>query len=170
MRLRTTALIVGFLVLLVSGAFAAGQAKPGGKAGQFPPPPAAARVWRSQTTGKEYRVWIENERVHAEWVNIPPEIARRGAYIRTECRHVGESWIGTSQSYLPCDTTENGKRVSNWCRVVTKTEFDHIGANRMTGRSEGLRRFDCAGCRVLETVWKDFEWVPKETSPVGSKQ
>ena len=170
MRLWTLVLGVGIPVLLGSGLLAGGQAKPGARSGKIPAPPTSARVWCSQTTGKEYRVWIENERLHAEWLNIPPEIAQRGAYIRTECRHVGQSWIGTSQSYLPCETTENGKHVRNWCHVKTKTEFNHVGANLMTGRSEGLRRFDCQKCKVLETVWKDFEWVPKEPSAVGSKQ
>ena len=170
MRLRLFVLGVVILVSFASGLFPAWQAKPPGKTGQLPAPPASARIWKSQTTGKEYRVWIENEQLHAEWVNVPPEMAQRGAYIRTECRHVGTRWIGTSQSYLPCETTEKGKRVSNWCQLVTKIEFDHAGANRMAGRGEALRRFDCAACRVLETVWKDFEWLPKEQSAVGSKQ
>lgn len=115
-------------------------------------------------------MWIENERLHAEWVNVPAQLAERGAYIRSECRHVGALWIGTTQSYLPCETTENGKRVSNWCQVMTKAEFNHVGANRVTGRSERLKRFDCQRCRVLETDWQDFEWVPKEQSAVDSKQ
>ena len=170
MRLRLFVLAVGILVMLISGLFAAGQGKAPGKTGQLPAPPASARVWRSQTTGKEYRVWIENEQLHAEWVNLPLGFAQRGAYIRTECRHVGTRWIGTSQSYLPCETTERGKRVSNWCQLVTKMEFDPAEVNRMTGRGEALRRFDCAACRVLETVWKDFEWVPKEQSAVDSKR
>lgn len=170
MGLRPFVLGVVILVLFASGLSAAWQAKPPGKTGQFPVPPASARVWRSQTTGKEYRVWIENERLHAEWVNVPPELAQRGAYTRTECRHVGTRWIGTSQSRLPCETTENGKHVSNWCQVATKIEFDRVGANHMAGRGEALRRFDCAACRVLETVWKDFEWVPKEQSAVDSKR
>ena len=170
MRLQTTVLIVGILVLLASGAFAAAQAKPGGKSGQFPAPPAAARVWRSQTTGKEYRVWIENERLHAEWVNIPPKLTQRGAYIQTECRHVGARWIGTSRSYLPCEATEKGKQITNWCPVTTKIEFEHVGTNRMSGKAEGLRRFDCGACKVLETVWKEFEWAPKGQAAVGGKQ
>ncbi len=113
-------------------------------------------------------MWIENERLHAEWVNIPPGLTQR-AYIRTECRHVGARWIGTSQSYLPCEATESGKRISNWCQVTTKMEFDPVGENRMSGRGEGLRRFDCSACKVLEMVWKEFKWVPKEPPVVGVK-
>jgi hypothetical protein len=141
-----------------------------GERRQFPPPPASARIWKSLTTGNEYSVWIENERLYAEWVNVPRELAERGAFTRTESRRAGPRWMGTSQNYRPCDTTENGKRVRNWCHVVTKIEFDSVEASRMTGRAEGLRRFDCANCKILETVWKDFEWVPKEPSPVPMKQ
>lgn len=170
MRLRTTVLIVGILVLLVSGASAAGQAKPGGKAGQFPAPPAGARVWRSQTTGKEYRVWNENERLHAEWVNVPPDAAQQGVSIRIECRRMGTRWIGTAQNHLSCDTTENAKRVTNFCRITSKIEFAALEANRITGRAEWARRFDCANCKVLEFAWHNFEWVPKEPSPLPIKQ
>jgi hypothetical protein len=165
-------LTVGILVLLVSGAFAAWQVKPGGKAGQFPPPPAAARVWRSQTTGKEYRVWIENERLHAVWTNVPAELVQGGAYIRTECQRVGTRWIGSSQTYLPfpCGTTQNRNHVGKWCHVLTKIEFRRVEVDRITGSAEGYRRFDCESCKIVESVMKDFEWVPKEQSPVSSKQ
>jgi hypothetical protein len=124
--------------------------------------PVAARVWRSLTTGKEYRVWVENERLNAEWVNIPPALVQGGAYIRSVCRRVGTRWIGTTRSYLPCETQEGGKQVSNWCHLLTKIEIDSVAAERIRGRAEGLRRFDCQRCKILETVWKDFEWVPKE--------
>lgn len=137
---------------------------------QIPAPPASARIWKSLTTGNEYSVWTDNDRLYAEWVNVPKELAERGAYTRSECRRAGARWVGTSQHYRPCDTTENGKHTRNWCHLVTKIEFDSVEANRMAGRAEGLRRFDCANCRILETVWKDFEWVPKEPSPVPMKQ
>ncbi len=136
---------------------------------QFPPPPASARIWRSQTTGKEYRVWIENERLHAEWVNAPPELAQHGASIHIQCHRMGTKWVGTARNYLPCDTTENGKRVTNWCRLTTKIEFDQPEARRMTGRTEWARRFDCANCKILEPVLTNFEWVPKEPPAVGNK-
>lgn len=123
--------------------------------------PAVSRVWKSETTGKEYRVWIENERFHAEWVNIPPELAQRGAYIRSECRRAGSKWIGTSHSYLPCESVEKNKAVRNWCRLLTRIEIDTVAADRITGRGEGVRRFDCQSCKILERVWKDFQWVPK---------
>lgn len=178
MRLQATVIIAVVLLLLVSCTYAAGQARPGGqgkpgeKAGQIPAPPAAARLWRSQTTGKEYRVWIENERFYAVWMNVPAELAQGGAYIRTECQRVGTRWIGSSQTNLPfpCGRTENGKRVGKWCRVLTKIEFRRVEANRITGSAEGYRRFDCDKCKIVESVMKDFEWTPKEQSAVGSKQ
>jgi len=145
------------------------QPRPSPKPPEFPQPPASARVWKSLTTSMEYRVWIDNERLFAEWVSIPAAQADRGAYTRTECQRAGTRWLGTSQSYRPCDTTENGKRITNWCHLVTRIEFDHVDANRITGRGEGLRRFDCANCKILETVWVNFEWVPKEPAPLPAK-
>lgn len=124
--------------------------------------PAPARVWRSLTTGKEYRVRVEGQSLYAEWVNIPPALAERGAYIRSECRRVGTKWIGTSRSYLPCTLTEGGKeQIRNWCRLLTRIEIDAATETTITGRAEGLRRFDCKTCKILETVWKDFRWIPK---------
>ncbi len=124
-------------------------------------PRAPGQVWRSLTTGKEYRVRMGSQVLYAEWVNIPPQLAQRGAYIRTECRRVGAKWVGTSRSYLPCDTIEGKKRVTNWCHLLTKIEIDTVTDKRIAGRGEGLKRFDCQRCKILETVWKAFEWVPK---------
>jgi len=159
------------LFLLVLGARTQGQQpRAPSKDRQIPAPPAFARIWKSQTTGKEYRVWVENERLHAEWVNISPESVQGGAFIRIECRRVGNRWLGTAQNRLPCETTEKGKRITNWCRLVTRIEFDPLEASRITGHTEWARRFDCANCKILEPVWTGFVWVPKEPSAVGGKQ
>ena len=148
------------------------QLAPPKKERQIPAPPASARIWKSLTTGNEYWVWTENERMFAQWVNITPEWAERGAYIHTECRKVGARWIGNSRLYLPfpCEKTQNGRKTRAWCRLVTKIEFDRIEANRLAGRTEGFKEFDCERCRIVEVVWKDFEWVPKEPSPVPTKR
>lgn len=126
---------------------------------QITRPPS--RVWKSLTTGKEYRVRVNSQTLYAEWVNIPPPLVQGGAYIRSECRRIGTRWVGISRSYLPCDTMEGNKRVKNWCKLLTRIEFDSITADRMTGRAEALRRFDCERCRILEKVWANFKWVPK---------
>jgi hypothetical protein len=146
------------------------QPKPSPEPPRFPEAPASARIWKSLTTGKEYRVWTTSTQLFAEWVNVPPASAAQGASIRIECRRMDGKYLGTAQNHLPCDTTENGKRVTNFCRVSSKIEFNAVEANRMTGRTETAHRFDCANCTLLETRWIDFEWVPKEPSAVGSKQ
>ena len=145
------------------------EPKPPPKTPRFPALPSSARVWKSITTGKEYAVWIENDRLYAVWVNIPAKLASIGASIRIECRRADSRWLGTAQNHLPCEATENGKRVTNFCRLTSKIEFDPILANRITGRTEWVRRFDCRSCRILEPTWANFEWVPKEPSPVSRK-
>ena len=63
---------------------------------------ARRRTWKSQTTGNEYRVWVEKDAFHAEWVNVPEDMARHGAYLHTLCRHTGSKWAGTmSLSHSP---------------------------------------------------------------------
>jgi hypothetical protein len=163
-------LAVIFVLVLHRGAMLAQQPKPSPEPPRFPEAPASARIWKSLTTGKEYRVWTSSSQLYAEWVNVPPASAAQGASIRIECRRANGKWLGTSQNHLPCDTTENGKRVTNFCRLTSKIEFNPIEANRMTGRTEWIRRFDCANCTILEPAWTNFEWVPKEPSAVGSKQ
>ncbi len=126
-------------------------------------PSGTSSIWKSQTTGKEYRVRVENERFSAEWVNIPHDLVLHGAYIRTECRHSGSKWIGTSRSYLPCALGQGAKeRIANWCRLLTRFEVESISRDSIKGRGESLKRFDCEHCKVLETVWGNFTWVPKQ--------
>ncbi len=160
--------------LFGAGAFLAGliaqQPKPSPEPPRFPAPPAQARLWKSLTTGKEYRVWTEDGRLYAEWINIPPASAAQGSSIRIECRRANGKWLGMAQNHLPCDTTENGKRVTNFCRLTSKIEFNPLEADRMTGRTEWIRRFDCANCKILEPVWTNFEWAPKEQPAVGGRQ
>ncbi len=150
-----------FILQLAVIPLTAQQVKPPDKT---PPPQitrAPARVWRSLTTGKEYSVRVNGQTLYAEWVNIPLALVQGGAYIRSECRRVGTHWVGISRSHLPCDTMEGNKRVQNWCNLVTKIEIDSMTADRINGRAEALRRFDCERCRILEKVWAKFEWVPK---------
>jgi len=123
---------------------------------------ARRRTWKSQTTGNEYRVWVEKDAFHAEWANVPEDMARHGAYLRTLCRYTGSKWAGTSESLLPCTVGEGAnQRTVNWCRLETQTEIDSIARDRITGRGQTIKRVDCQSCKVLETGWAAFVWVPK---------
>lgn len=157
------ALAFGIVLIEPGGArLEAQQSKPPATSHLPPAFPAPSGVWRSQTTGKEYRVRIENEQLRVEWVNIPAALAQRGAYIRTDCRRVGTKWIGTSRIFLPCPVLLGLKeRGGKWCHLQTRTEIDAVTQDRITGHTEGLRRFDCQNCRALETAWREFVWVPK---------
>ena len=127
-----------------------------------PPEQGYPKLWKSQTTGKEYRVQVDKDRLYAEWVNLPPESVKRGAYIRSECRRVGSKWIGTTRINVLCPAGEGAKEhIANTCRLQFRIEINSIQADRITGRGETLKRFDCQSCRVDETGWGDFVWVPK---------
>jgi hypothetical protein len=119
---------------------------------------AIPTVWKSATTGKEYRVKIDGDRFTAEWSNIPPQAAQQGAYIRSECRRSGTKWIGTSRILLPCPLP-NGK--TKMCPMVLRFEVGSVSASRITGGGEILRDFDCNSCEVRKTAWGPFTWMPK---------
>lgn len=123
------------------------------KAGAFP------QLWKSASSGKEYRVKVESDRFTAEWSNIPPQAAKQGAYIRSECRRTGSRWIGTSRILLGC-ALPDGK--TKMCPMLLRFEVDFISPDRITGGGEILRDFDCGTCEVRKTGWGPFTWTPKK--------
>ena len=142
--------------LLAAGFLSAVQAP------EMPKPIPEVGIWKSATTGNEYRVRIAADTLYAEWVNVPPAWAGHGAYIRTECRRLGLKWIGTSRSHLPCMEGSGPKaRIVNWCPLVTRTEIDSVTADHITGRGQAIRRTDCQTCKLLEVAWSDFVWTRK---------
>jgi hypothetical protein len=162
---------VGALVLaLTPSQRAVGQAARSKSTATASAVPTSARIWKSETTGKEFRVWTEKGILHAEWVNIPPRLAQGGAFIHSELRRTGSKWAGTSKLRLPCESVEDNKPVHNWCSLETKIEIGRHTAKHITGRGESLRRFDCRVCKILEMGWANFEWVLKEPEAGGSKQ
>ncbi len=131
---------------------------------------ALPALWRSETTGKEYRVRLSKDRFYAEWVNIPPESAKYGAFIRSECHRVGSKWVGTTSVRLPCTVGDGAKEhVANTCRLQLRFEIDSIAPDRITGHGDTLRRFDCQSCRVDETGWAEFVWTPKKGQGGGKR-
>ena len=122
--------------------------------------------WISATTRNVYRVRVKGNTLVAEWVNVPATEAGKGAYIRTECHRAGKRWIGTTSSFLRCETaTGQGKPYSNWCHILTRTEIFDVSAGRIAGRAEALKRFDCRRCVALEKEWKSFTWSPAPAAP-----
>ena len=120
-----------------------------------------SNIWKSETTGKEYRVRIDGDHFYADWVNLPPVAAQRGAYIHTICQRVGSKWAGASSIFLPC-TVGQGKseHVADTCHLTLKIEIESVTKDRIMGRGQSLEKFDCQSCKVLVTGWGNFEWVP----------
>ena len=123
------------------------------KAGVLP------QVWKSVSTGREYRVKVDGDRFTAEWSNIPPKAAKQGAYIRSECRRTGSRWIGTSRILLGC-ALPDGK--TKMCPMLLRFEVDFVSPDRITGGGEILREFDCGTCQIRKTGWGPFTWTPKK--------
>jgi hypothetical protein len=118
-------------------------------------------IWKSETTGKKYRVRIEGDHVYANWVDLPAAAAQHGAYIRTGCQRSGSKWVGTSSIFMPCTVGEGkSEHIADTCHLTLKIEIDSISKDRITGRAQSLEKFDCRSCKVLEAGWADFVWVP----------
>lgn len=154
-------LALSVLSLLCGAAMRAGQAPQAAKPSTVNG--SLSAIWKSQTTGNEYRVTIQGDTFRAEWTNVPQQVASHGGYVRTECKRVGSKWVGTTRSLLPC-TGGSGPtaRILNWCPLVTRTEIDSIAPDRITGRAQAIGQSDCQSCKLLEAVWKDFVWAPKK--------
>jgi hypothetical protein len=121
------------------------------------------KVWHSESTKHDFRVQVTNDTFHAEWVNIPPAVAKQGTYIRTECNRAGAKWVGLSDINMlfgiPGDTS--GKK-TKLCHFKVRFEVDSISPEKITGHSEALRDFDVNTCQVKMASWGAFTWVPKK--------
>jgi hypothetical protein len=160
--------LMTLMALLVISPFAAAAQKPTAPAhpatatsqpadGQLP------KIWHSQATQHDYRVELTKYLFRAEWVNIPPASAKQGAYIHTECRRTGSKWVGsTSINMLFAVPGAPPGKDTKLCSLTMRFEVDSISPEKITGHSEALHSFDVNSCRVQETRWGDFTWVPKK--------
>lgn len=124
-------------------------------------PRAQGELWKSQTTGNEYRVTVEGASFQAEQTNIPKDPAHEGAYVRTTARRQGSKWVGKTQIFLPCAVGHGP--VINKCHLTMGFEITEMGSDLIRGRIENpdLNQFDCKTCNVPKKEWKDFVWYPR---------
>jgi hypothetical protein len=129
--------------------------KPDG--GQLP------KIWHSESSQHDFRVEVTNDLFRAEWLNIPPAAAKQGAHIRTECRRTGSKWVGSSSVNMlfAIPGAPSGKD-TKLCSLSVRFEVDSITPEKIVGRSEALKSFDVNACKVQETKWGEFTWVPKK--------
>ena len=120
-------------------------------------------IWKSETTGNEYQVALSGNTFRANWIRIPPVLASHGAYVKTECHRQGAKWVGTSSSLLPCSVGEgSAQRLKRWCPIETRTEIESISVDRIAGRGQTVKKVDCETCKLLETGWAPWVWVPEK--------
>ena len=160
--------LMTLMALLVIIPFTAAAQKPATPAKSAPATsnPASGqlpKIWRSDSTQHEFRVDVTNDLFHAEWVNIPPAAAKRGAYIRTECRRTGSKWVGSSSVNMlfAIPGAPTGKD-TKLCSFTVRFEVDSLSAEKITGHSESIHAFDVNACRAEQTKWAEFTWIPKK--------
>ena len=62
---------------------------------------------------------------------------------------------------MPCVVGEGkNDKVANTCHLNLKIEIDSVSNDRITGRAQTLKKFNCGACKVIEAGWADFEWAP----------
>jgi len=159
-------LVIGVAVLIIPQ-FAAAAQKPAADAKAAPAASTPAigklpKIWYSEATKHDFRVEVTKDLFHAEWVNIPSVAAKQGVYIRTECRRAGSKWEGSSRINMlfgiPGAPTGKDTKL---CSLTVRFEVDSITPERIMGHSEALRSFDVNACRVQESKWGEFTWIPK---------
>jgi len=161
--------LMTLMALLVISAFSATAQKPptDTKSPKAASPPASAqlpKIWQSASSHKDFRVEVKGDVFHAEWVNLPAEAVKKGAYIRTSCRRAGSKWVGTSSVLreFADPKAPAGKDITKMCHLTVRFEVDSITPEKITFHSEVLRDWDYAKCQILKTVWEEFTWVPKK--------
>ena len=118
-------------------------------------------IWRSLTTGRDYRVVIQGDRLTANWVDIPLGAAQRGTSIHTVCRREGDKWVGTSEIHIACVVgTGKNSHIANMCNLKLGFEIDAITKFKITGRARTIGRITCKTCEVSKLGWGNFVWVP----------
>jgi len=121
------------------------------------------KIWHSETTQHDFRVEVTKDLFRAEWVNIPPAAAKQGASIHTECRRTGSKWVGRSSiNMLFAIPGAPAGKDTKLCSLTIRFEVDSVSPEKITGRSEALHSFDVNSCRVDQTSWGEFTWVPKK--------
>jgi hypothetical protein len=121
------------------------------------------KIWHSETTQHDYQVELTKDLFRADWVNIPPAAAKQGAGIHTECRRTGSKWVGSTsiKMLFAVPGAPQGKD-TKLCSLTMRFEVDSVSPEKITGHSEALHLFDVNTCRVQETKWGEFTWIPKK--------
>ncbi len=121
------------------------------------------KVWHSAATNHDFRVNVGKDVFTADWVNVPPPAAKRGALIHTECRRTGSKWVGSSNIHMlfapPGATSDKDSKL---CALTVRFEIDSIAPDKISGHSEALHAFDVNSCKIQQTSWGSFSWVPKK--------
>lgn len=161
--------LTALAALLLITPFAAAAQKPAAdaKPAVAAASPASAplpKLWHIDAKHKDFRVDVKGDVFHAEWVNLPAQAVKQGAYIRTTCRRSGTKWVGTSNVHqeFADPKAPAGKDVRKMCLLTVRFEVDSITSEKITYHSEVMRDFDFAKCQVLKTAWEQFAWVPKK--------
>jgi hypothetical protein len=125
-----------------------------------PPALISETIWTSTTDGRDYKVRMDGDSIHAEWVNLPPALKRSSAFLHSDLKKNGDKWIGQTTAYIPFDYQHDATKTI-WCRVQADIEINKVSALRIEGQSQLPTSFSAKKCRLENPEWKSFAWIPK---------
>ena len=125
-----------------------------------PPALISESIWTSTTDGRDYKVRMDGDSMHAEWVNLPPALKRSSAFLRSDLKKNGDKWIGQTTAYMPFDYQHDATKTI-WCRVQADIEIDKVSASKIEGQSQLPTSFNAKKCQLENPEWKPFAWIPK---------
>jgi len=119
------------------------------------------KVWTSLTTGRDFKVRIEEDYIYTEWINLPPQLQTTSAFMRSELKKDGDRWVGKVRSLLPYEYKTWGVESVKWCTVEVQFEIDKLTEIRIEGRGMRAKSFDAKKCNTGQLEWQSFTWIPK---------
>jgi Trypsin-like peptidase domain len=119
------------------------------------------RVWTSLVSGRDFKVRIDGDYIYTEWVNLPPVLQSTAAFLRSESKKEGDKWVGKVRSLMPYEIKTWAAQTVKWCSLESEFEIDKISESRIEGRSLNMPSIDVKKCKVTNSEWQSFTWIPK---------
>lgn len=118
---------------------------------------AAGTVWTSLVSGQDYTFRQDVDYLYVERINIPPEIEKRGGFMRGELKKSPDGkWRGKVHSLFPCQYLN----AVNSCLLAGDYEIDLLSDKRIEGIGPYFK-YTCKKCEVKKVERMPFTLIPK---------
>lgn len=116
-------------------------------------PPTKDGVWTSVTSQQDFKVRMDENYIYTEWINPPPDLQSKGAFMRAELKKTGDKWVGKETMSFPYLGGCNPMDVD--------MEIDKVSETRIEGKILEWSSFNFRKCQPKTAEMKPFTWIPK---------